>query len=183
LKCRRTNGSVEDVGRRLAAELRDIFGPAAITIHLDGRQCAEKEKAREEREARRSKGLEKLQLALTAMEHNSDKGTWTPRKTIRKIDQGLKAVFQLSMQDKNELSMGLSADSAFHICRCVTEADVCIGHGTNPGSVAISRDSDMLIYANVSTVIRPLPKRRRAFGVYEKNQVLQALELPSPQHL
>ncbi|KAF9342308.1 hypothetical protein BGX34_008396, partial [Mortierella sp. NVP85] len=88
------------------------------------------------------------------------------------------------MEDKNNLSQGLAGqDSRLHVCRCTTEADFCIGHGATSGSIAISSDSDLLIYPNVTSLVRPLPKKHHAYGIYEREQVLEALGLPTPQHL
>ncbi|KAF9963388.1 hypothetical protein BGZ65_003777 [Modicella reniformis] len=57
------------------------------------------------------------------------------------------------MDEGRELWLGLKEDSSVH------------------------DDSDLLVYANISTIIRP-----RAFRIYEKNQVLQTLRLPSSKH-
>ena len=101
---------------------------------------------------------------------------------MRRINKGLKDIIQISEQEKDDLSIGLR-QSGFTVCRCRTESDVCIGHGADPSSIVITGDSDLFIYSNIGTIIRPLPKKRRAFVVYEKSEVLQALDLPSPQYL
>ncbi|KAF9915059.1 hypothetical protein BGZ65_000923, partial [Modicella reniformis] len=117
------------------------------------------------------------------MEKNLEKGIWAPQKVMRRIDKGLKGIIQLSEQEKHDLSVGLSQEPSFGVCRCRTEADVCMGHGTDSSSIAISGDSDLFVYTDIGTTIRPLPRRRRVFAIYEKIQVLQALDLPSSQHL
>ncbi|KAG0220891.1 hypothetical protein BGX31_010409 [Mortierella sp. GBA43] len=151
---------------RFANELRELFGWADIKIHLDGKQAAEKQKARSEREAVRAKKLVSLNEALTTMERNSDKGVWTSRNVMRRIDNGLRGIFQLTAQEKEDLVGGLTL--GFDVCQCTTEADVCIGFSA-PGSITISGDSDLLAYKNITTVIRPIPKQRRKFAVYENN--------------
>ncbi|KAK3809296.1 MAG: hypothetical protein J3Q66DRAFT_373575 [Benniella sp.] len=71
VKCRKTDGPVEEVGKSLAIDIhvRRLFGTADITVHIDGRQCTEKKKARDERNDNRSKNLKDLDLALTTMEN------------------------------------------------------------------------------------------------------------------
>ncbi|KAI8363378.1 hypothetical protein B0O80DRAFT_421119 [Mortierella sp. GBAus27b] len=147
-------------------DLEKLFGLADIKIHLDGKQAAEKQKARSEREAVRAKKLVSLNEALTTMERNSDKGVWTSRNVMRRIDNGLRGIFQLTAQEKEDLVGGLTL--GFDVCQCTTEADVCIGFSA-PGSITISGDSDLLAYKNITTVIRPIPKQRRKFAVYEKS--------------
>ncbi|KAG0220799.1 hypothetical protein BGX31_010522 [Mortierella sp. GBA43] len=62
---------------------------------------------------------------------------------------------------------------------------MCIGFEGNPSEqvVAISSDSDLLLYEGVSTLIRPLPHQRRRFSIYNCQEVLDALGLPSSNHL
>jgi len=133
IKCRKTSEPVEEIGKRLAIDIRRLFGTADITVHVDGRQCAEKKKARDERNDNRNKSLRDLDLALTTMEHNSERGVWSPKSTMRRIQRGLEGIFELRMEDKNSLSQGLGGqDSGIHVCRCTTEADFCIGHGATP---------------------------------------------------
>lgn len=185
LKCRRTNGSVFQTGVILGREIHELFGTSNIIIHIDGRQCEEKKKARDQREATRNKEYASLDQILSTMQTFSNRGTWTPQKVMRKINAGLKKVYQLSIDDKVEIGAGLS-EAGFGICRCSTEADVCIGHTLNIGQqdiIAISGDSDLLIYDSISTVIRPIPKMRRVFAIYEKQDVLQTLGLATSKHL
>ncbi|KAF9342174.1 hypothetical protein BGX34_008636, partial [Mortierella sp. NVP85] len=75
-KCRKTDRPVEEVGKSLAMDIRRLFGTTDITVHIDGRQCTEKKKARDERNDNRNKSLKNLDLALTTMEHNSERGVW-----------------------------------------------------------------------------------------------------------
>ena len=40
-----------------------------------------------------------------------------------------------------------------------------------------------MIYPNITTLIRPFPKMHHAYGIYEREKVLEALGLSTPQHL
>ncbi|KAI8347489.1 hypothetical protein B0O80DRAFT_211287 [Mortierella sp. GBAus27b] len=101
---------------------------------------------------------------------------------MRRIDIRLQEIHVLSHQDK---MIGSGLRSQFQVCHCPTEADMCIGFEGNPSEqvVAISSDSDLLLYEGVSTLIRPLPHQRRRFSIYNCQEVLDALGLPSSNHL
>ncbi|ORY94310.1 hypothetical protein BCR41DRAFT_402439 [Lobosporangium transversale] len=99
-----------------------------------------------------------------------------------RIQKGLREVHTLSTQDKNQLATALS--SVFDVCLCAYEADPCIGcHNEENGRIVISQDSDFFAYERVCILVRPLPHRRRKFGVYDVDNVIQALNLPSHEHL
>jgi hypothetical protein len=50
---KQNNGNIEDIGHRLALELKSLFGTTNIIAHVDGAPCVEKEKARELRTQKR----------------------------------------------------------------------------------------------------------------------------------
>jgi hypothetical protein len=183
IESKKTQTSIEQVGQKLAYQLKEALGSTNITVHIDGDQCLEKDKAIQERYKRRADKEPGLITAIEMVEKNSAKGQWTRKNVMRRIDKGLQEIHVLSHQDKVMLSAGLSTE--FQVCHCTTEADVCIGFQGTPSEqvVAISSDSDLLLYEGVSTFIRPLPHQRRQFGIYNSQEVLDTLELPSSNHL
>ncbi|ORZ04289.1 hypothetical protein BCR41DRAFT_425963, partial [Lobosporangium transversale] len=63
-------------------------------------------------------------------------------------------------------------------------ADPCIGcHDEENDRIVISQDSDFFAYERVCFLVRPLPHRRRKFGVYDVDNIIQALRLPTHAHL
>jgi hypothetical protein len=173
---------IEEVGRRLAFEIKELFGTSNAVIHIDGAACTEKRKAHQGRHERRLAKQPILEKDVNALEKNSRNGKWTSKKIMRNIAKSLKEIHIITEEDKGKLEMGLR--SCYEVCRCATEADACIGcHEELHKRVVISSDSDLLAYQGVSTLIRPLPHQRRKFGVYKTEDVISALELPSQSHL
>ncbi|ORZ05748.1 hypothetical protein BCR41DRAFT_177250 [Lobosporangium transversale] len=176
------NESIIDVGRPLALVIKDLFITDNLTIHIDRKPCTEKEKARTERQGIREKNMDALENDMSTFERNSRSGVWTRPQVMRRIQKGLREVHTLSVQDKDQLATGLS--SVFDVCLCAYEADPCIGcHNEENDRIVISQDSDFFAYERVCILVRPLLHRRRKFGVYDVDNVIQALRLPSHAHL
>ncbi|KAF9198899.1 hypothetical protein BGZ59_004342, partial [Podila verticillata] len=70
-------------------------------------------------------------------------------------------------------------DKNWNIVESPTEADLHIARDCQPIDVVVSRDSDLLIYQNVTTVWRPISKGR--FLVYDINDVLATLKITRTQ--
>ncbi|KAG0218293.1 hypothetical protein BGX31_011655 [Mortierella sp. GBA43] len=178
---KQSDTSIVKVGYSLAMEFKRLFG-TGIVIHIDGSPCNEKEKARTERAQRRHKQESILDNSLNILENNSINGIWTPRRIMKRVTKALTMVHMITDEDKDRLEEGLQ--TVFHVCRCATEADVCIGVHNDPDlRIAISANSDLLAFTGVSTLVRPLRRRRRKYAIYNKNDVLSALNLPSELHL
>ncbi|KAI8596710.1 hypothetical protein EDD21DRAFT_419407 [Dissophora ornata] len=62
---------------------------------------------------------------------------------------------------------------------CTTEADVAIAQGAQPGDIVISADSDMLAYASVVTLWRPVS--RNLILVYSLPDLLRTIGLSRTQ--
>jgi hypothetical protein len=183
VEAKKSNSSIEDVGRRMAYELKELFGSSNVTIHIDGAPCTEKYKTRLQRQQRRDEKNKLTDSAIQTLERNSAKGIWTSKKVMRHITKLLQDIHVMTDEDKSKFKSGLQ--TVFQVCQCSTESDMCIGFQGTPSQrvIAISGDSDLLLYQGISAVVRPLPHQRRRFGVYYTNDVMEALELPSSNHL
>ncbi|ORZ07517.1 hypothetical protein BCR41DRAFT_399663 [Lobosporangium transversale] len=115
--------------------------------------------------------MDALENDMSTFERNSRSGVWTRPQVMRHIQKGLRGVHTLSVQDKDQLATGLS--SVFDVCLCAYEADPCIGcHNEENDRIVISQDSDFFAYERVCFLVRPLPHRRRKFGVYDNLETL-----------
>ncbi|ORZ27127.1 hypothetical protein BCR41DRAFT_347463 [Lobosporangium transversale] len=163
-------------GHAMASIIRKIFGPlATVTIHIDGPRCEEKTRAYRDRDAKRTAADAKLDTLIANMETKSNEGKWESRSHMIVIKKNLRQLFTFSHNEKRELAAPFGRYNNFVICHCRNEADVCIAAKCTPTSIAVSGDSDLLIYPSIKRVLRPIPRRHHMFALYEKQEVLQAL--------
>lgn len=179
------------VGRAMAGLLSSTFDPARCVVHIDGNHTEQKRKAYTERDAKRKKAQESLKANLDTMEERSTKGKWTSKSVISQIEKGLRGIYVLTSQTKSMVGGGLN--STFQVCFCNGEADTCIAikfknsptttiQGRTYRKVAVSSDSDFLMYESINRVLRRNP-RSHDFCLYKKDSVVATLKLPSSAHL
>ncbi|KAF9401790.1 hypothetical protein BGX21_000584 [Mortierella sp. AD011] len=113
----------------------------------------------------------------------SNEWKWSSRSLIKEIKSNLRQLFTFLKKDKDAFETALKS-RLLNVCRCKTEADLCVGTEctANADCYVVSGDSD-LVYQNVEKVLRPIPKRHHEFALYEKEDILDALDLPSAIHL
>ncbi|KAF9961741.1 hypothetical protein BGZ65_010263, partial [Modicella reniformis] len=180
-----------DVGRQMAYFLSETFLPARTLLHIDGKSTTQKGKARTERDAARDKVHAALQANLTKMEKRSNLGKWTSQSVVKQIERALPRIYVLTQQTKQELVRGLKVK--FQVCECIAESDTCVAAAIKAGStkivenkqyqrVAVSSDSDLLIYPGVENVLRRNP-RGQDYSLYKKSSIVTALGLLSAAHL
>ncbi|KAI1295148.1 hypothetical protein EDD11_007975, partial [Mortierella claussenii] len=87
-----TPDDAKGVGRALGYLLSHTFDPARTTLHIDGQASTQKNKARIERNTKRTKALQALNQNLNAMTRRSAQGKWTQKSVVRQIEAGLKKV-------------------------------------------------------------------------------------------
>ncbi|KAF9993493.1 hypothetical protein BGZ80_008129, partial [Entomortierella chlamydospora] len=169
----------------MAAVIEKVFGAFAnIRIHIDGLRCSEKVLAYAERDEKRLQASKRLDILLPRMIARSNEGKWSSRSLIKEIKSNLRQLFTFSKKEKDAFETALKSKFP-NVCRCKTEADLCIGIEctANADCYVVSGDSDLLVYQNVEKVLRPIPKRHHEFALYEKDDILDALDLPSATHL
>ncbi|KAF9972014.1 hypothetical protein BGZ75_001631, partial [Mortierella antarctica] len=182
-------GAAYRVGHRLAHKIKATFGEAALRLHVDGGPAEEKAYAAAKRSNTRRADQVVLDKELTKMKEKSEQGKWTCATTMEVISRSISKMFVLTAADKAGLRDGLEAGGV-RVCLCETEADVCIARGPDQASadgcrrqrVAVSVDSDLLIYDSITAVLRPMP-RQSGYGLYLKPDVLHALDFPTSRHL
>ncbi|CAO3565677.1 unnamed protein product [Mortierella alpina] len=137
----------------------------------------------------RTTDMAKLDKELDKLQAKSEMGKWTSTTAMNFINRHINKLFVLTPADKEAMRDGLET-SGVPVCLCQTEADVCIARGPDKDvengpcrkRIAVSIDSDLLVYESISAVLRPMPKHN-GYGLYVKSDVLRALDLPCAGHM
>ncbi|CAO3573969.1 unnamed protein product [Mortierella alpina] len=182
-------GSAHRVGVRLAHKMKAVFGDARLCVHVDGGSAQEKAYAANKRAKTRTTDMAKLDKELDKLQAKSEMGKWTSTTAMNFINRNINKLFVLTPADKEAMRDGLET-SGVPVCLCQTEVDVCIARGPDKDvddgpcrkRIAVSIDSDLLVYESISAVLRPMPKHN-GYGLYVKSDVLRALDLPSARHM
>ncbi|KAF9279373.1 hypothetical protein BGZ68_007962 [Mortierella alpina] len=177
-------------GMKLASHVKNLFcdDGRVVTLHVDGTYNAEKQTEHDKRVAKSVKTQEKLDAALLHMRNRPEQGKYTCKTVLDKIKKTLAALFVLTQADKDSLCGAMASfdPDKVTVCRCETEADLCIARSLNrelvPGHrVVVSGDSDLLAYLPTERVLRSIPNTA-SFSWYTKDEVEKTLRLPSHQH-
>ncbi|KAK3815114.1 MAG: hypothetical protein J3Q66DRAFT_343850, partial [Benniella sp.] len=175
------------VGESLANYLTNVFDPAPnrCTLHMDGAPTRQKMKARNERANTRSKTRQRVRRDLDIMQRRSNAGKWTSQSIVHRIQRDIPRLYILTEQTKAALRQGLATQ--YHVCLCQGEADTCIAvkisdeprmTGSGGHRIAVSADSDLLVYEDIPYVLRRNPTSQE-YSLYSKASVIKALDLPS----
>ncbi|KAF9402766.1 hypothetical protein BGZ76_007254, partial [Entomortierella beljakovae] len=150
-----------------------------IIIYVDGAWSLEKHETHSKRIEKASKALEKAKKDFGLLEQRVHEGKW-PKQASMRFMKSLKQTMTLTDEDKRSLAEYLHAKK-WIVITAEYEADVQIAEDCEDSDIVISRDSDMLVYENVSIIWRPISQGR--FLVYDINKVCSHLALPSRHHL
>lgn len=179
------------VGGMFSAYLRETFDPNRCNLHFDGRAVDQKARARARRDQTRQRAIASVDQNLQAMESRSQQGKWTSKSVFDQIETGLARIHVFDEATKRGIREAMIGFNS-HICD--GEADTCLAKrisrqpifisadNTPLRRVAVSSDSDLLIYPGVDSVLRRLPGSTE-FSFYQKQGVVNALKLTSPSHL
>ncbi|KAF9346511.1 hypothetical protein BGX34_003833, partial [Mortierella sp. NVP85] len=162
----------------IAAIIDSTFGDREkLFIHVDGHECAEKARARQTRNDRSATAAAKADgiiPATTAAKPPSP----TAISTFR---EHLLNVYRVPFETKRWIANALIA-LGYNVCCCEFEADQCIARTLLACSqedrqlkVAVTIDSDFLIYPSIKWILRPLTRNMKSWALYEKETVLKAL--------
>jgi len=150
-----------------------------IFIYLDGAWTHEKQDTHRKRLANSSKALQEAGEWFERMRLRIYDGKW-PKKQNVGFTKALKKALTLTEKDKEGLSKYLQTKN-WSVITADYEADTQIARDSNANDIVISKDSDMLVYGNISTIWRPIAQGR--FLVYDVDEVCKHLALPSRHHL
>ncbi|KAK3821500.1 MAG: hypothetical protein J3Q66DRAFT_152665 [Benniella sp.] len=149
-----------------------------LVLYVDGDQAVEKQHANTIREAAREKAVERCKQSLDTLEERIDNDRKVRKRHFTDVRASLSATFRWSFPDRKAF-LSHMVQAGWTIRECETEADVAIAVDCQPNDVVISADSDMLAYASISTLWRPVS--RDQFLVYKLPDVLRDLGLSRAQ--
>ncbi|KAF9574621.1 hypothetical protein EC968_006036 [Mortierella alpina] len=141
-----------------------------MILYLDGGPCEEKAFTQEQRERRRKTALDSALVNVAALEHRVDERCRIRKQHHLAIKKHVKASF-LWNRDSKKAFVAYMRGKGWDVRECLTEADVEIAKDCQAGDVVITRDSDFLIYSNITTIWRPVTRDK--FLIYDV-AVLQA---------
>jgi len=183
------------IGHYLAAQLQaEGFLPQQTTIFIDGPRPDQKVLAKASRGTQRTKTIKTIRLNIASITKKSREGKWSSGTVMKDTMLKVSSLFILDNQFKSDLKQGLQAVFA-SIVLCDGEADTAIAVAqrdhptvTHDGEalkrVAVSIDSDFLIYQSIQSVLRKMPQKSEVrFRLYHKTEVMKALGFGTPLHL
>lgn len=149
-----------------------------LVLYVDGEQAAEKEHANMIREAAREKAAVRCNQSLATLEQRIDDNLRIRKSHFSAVRTSLSSTFKWSFPDRQAF-LAYMNQAGWTVRECETEADVAIAVDCKPEDIVISADSDMLGYASISTLWRPIS--RDQFLVYKLPDVLRDLALSRAQ--
>ncbi|KAF9358935.1 hypothetical protein BGX26_000541 [Mortierella sp. AD094] len=167
--------------RHIAHELSQMLSmldKEKTTLHFDGRPSIEKSSEREKRKA----GVDKR---VNALRKELSEPRWVKRAPPRRFYRQIRNIFRPPPIATQEIMAELSIIE-WRVCQCEFQADTCIAlrcrEGPEDDCVVVTRDSDLICYEEISTVVMPVGPQHE-LTVFSKQVVMDHLELPSPLHL
>ncbi|KAI8349515.1 hypothetical protein B0O80DRAFT_501243 [Mortierella sp. GBAus27b] len=126
--------------------------------------------------------LKKLESVVDRVEERAQSGKKTSKATWMEIERRIRRTFRLTEEDKAMFQRGL--ETRFSVCRCTSETDLCIARlpPRDGRRIAITADSDLLAFENVTEILRPLP-HSKGYGLYSREEVLEAFGFSSSSQL
>ncbi|KAF9343629.1 hypothetical protein BGX26_005436, partial [Mortierella sp. AD094] len=126
------------------------------------------------REERRKKSLEAADRHMDELEKRNNAGLRLRKHHFANVTKNLSGACYWSREKRQQFAQYMR-DKNWNIIESPTEADLHIARDCQPTDVVVSRDSDLLIYRNVTTVWRPISKGR--FLVYGIDDILATLKI------
>ncbi|KAF9342687.1 hypothetical protein BGX34_007802, partial [Mortierella sp. NVP85] len=139
--------------------LSEIMDKSNTVIYVDGQDTKEKQATSDDRKARRQKAKAKATAALDKLECILDQQRLPGKQLHVEIKKSIGGAFHLSQHDRLQLADYLE-QQGWTVKVATTEADVEIAKDCGPLDVVLTKDSDALIYDNISTVWRLVGKEK-----------------------
>lgn len=152
----------------------------SIVIYVDGEWPLEKHETHQKRLKDAEDALNEATGSISVLEQRVRQGKWPAKQKERNFTKALNKAMILTYDDKKNLAAYLKK-KGWSVVLAEYEADVEIAKACDRNDIVISRDSDMLVYENVTTVWRPITPG--CFHVYDVMKATNHLALPSRSHL
>ncbi|KAF9909410.1 hypothetical protein EC991_008549, partial [Linnemannia zychae] len=172
------NNTQEVANLILEKEIGRFGSVTEMTLYIDGYQAAEKSDTAVVRQRQREKARERTAVCLDTIQYRMDNRLRLRKRHFTDVRSGLSSSFHWSLESREDFARHM-ASKGWTIRNVETEADLAIAIDAQPGDIVISADSDMLAYASVRTLWRPVSK-----GVilsYIIPDLLQMLGITRPQ--
>ncbi|KAF9558374.1 hypothetical protein EC968_007111 [Mortierella alpina] len=149
-----------------------------IVLYIDGGPAQEKASTTAVREDRRRKALESADLKFQSLENRITEGLRVRKHHFKDVSKDLRSAFYWTL-DARRAFANYMLEHGWTVVQCATEADLTIAQTCKSADIVVSRDSDMLYYASVRTIWRPISKGR--ILVYDVNGVMATLGINQAQ--
>ncbi|KAF9276713.1 hypothetical protein BGZ68_009835 [Mortierella alpina] len=159
-------------------EIQKLGDKAVLVLYLDGGPSEEKRETQVLREDRRKEALSQANIHLEELDRRVTGKLKVRKHHFKSVSKNLSSAYAWSMEARQAFAEYMRSRQ-WNVVTCETEADVKIAMDCRAGDVVVSRDSDMLIYSNITTIWRPISKDRVL--VYKLDTVLATLKLNRTQ--
>ncbi|KAF9919719.1 hypothetical protein FBU30_010621, partial [Linnemannia zychae] len=152
-----------------------------IVIYFDGKPSEEKIATQRQRQQQREKAQSGANNAIDVLRNRVESGHSVRKANFCEVRKFLRRCFKWSTPDRDAL-IGFLESKGWRVVLCETEADVRIAKFACVDDIIVSRDSDLLVYANVQTLWRPIGQATQGkFLVYKVPAILAALSMTRSQ--
>ncbi|KAF9968632.1 hypothetical protein BGZ70_001368, partial [Mortierella alpina] len=158
--------------------IQKLGDKTALVLYLDGGASEEKRQTQLLREGRRKDALDRANTHLKELELRVVGKLHVRKHHFLGVRKNLSAAYAWPMEARQAFAEYLRS-RGWNVVTCDTEADIRIAFDCRAGDVVVSRDSDMLMYRNITTIWRPISYDR--FLVYELPGVLTTLGIDRTQ--
>ncbi|KAG0356007.1 hypothetical protein BGX24_006505, partial [Mortierella sp. AD032] len=152
----------------------------SVTLHFDGAPSIQKQAEHRARNDKLRRGTDALHQTIEqarVVGGSRRKAAYKRCKNLYKPTTAIQGAVIAELIKKYDC----------HVCLCRFQSDTCIGklcaQSPNPQDiVVVSGDSDMICFGAVPRVLYPIGKSRE-LTLFEKDAILEVLDLPSERHL
>jgi len=130
-----------------------------IVLYLDGVPSKEKETTHRQRCLRRNKALQLADKHLDELSQRIELGARVRKRHFVNVRKTLAAAFHWALEDRRSFAAYMN-ERQWNVVLSSTEADLSISIDYQPGDIAVSKDSDLLVYGNIENIWRPISRDR-----------------------
>ncbi|KAK3811036.1 MAG: hypothetical protein J3Q66DRAFT_351172, partial [Benniella sp.] len=154
-----SNNPPDDAYKIVDAELSKLTPKSNSIVYVDGDRPAEKEVARKKRDRTKLEALEKARKSIDRFETRTNNGLSISKQHHIDIKKQLDKSFEWSSESKAGL-VNFLTNNDWVVRQCPYEADLEIARECTPGDMVLTRDSDLAVYLNVSSMYRLVSGRK-----------------------
>ncbi|KAG9067690.1 hypothetical protein KI688_011277 [Linnemannia hyalina] len=150
-----SNNPPDVAHRKLEKEVSRYGSSLDMSLYIDGYQAVEKSHTAAEREGVRDRAIERTTTALDTLESRLDNGLRIRKRHFVDVRSGLTSSFYWSRESRLGFAQYMQ-NAGWTVKVADTEADLAIAIDAEPDDIVISSDSDMMAYASIQTLWRPV---------------------------